>query len=215
MLESNAIHVSDEAAAYDAMISRHGWLLNRPFIDLVSGCGLERARVLDLGTGPGHVPIALARRHSGWEIWAVDASADMLERGRGYAREAGVGDRIHFLQADVTDLPFPAGEFDLVVSNFTLHHIDHPEAFFDEAARMMRDGGKVILKDLLRPSAWKARLLLTFSKHVLRYTDLQLRLYRESLAAALTLEEVRAALRRSRLATQVRRMRRVDFVVAV
>ena len=65
-----------------------------------------------------------------------------------------------------------------------------------------------------RQPRWKAALLLFFSKHVLRYSPLQLHMYRESLAAALTFGEARAALARSRLALgAVRGFRGLDFVI--
>src|SRR5262249_45341063 len=106
------------------------------------------------------------------------------------------------------------GEFDLVISHFTLHHLDCPEEMFNEAARVARPGGRVVIKDLRRQPGWKAALLLGFSRYVLGYNALQLQMYRESMAAGLTLAEVRTALARSRLANaRVRGFRGLDFVI--
>ncbi|MEQ0670059.1 methyltransferase domain-containing protein [Mycobacterium tuberculosis] len=50
---------------------------NRPFYELVSRVGLERARrVVDLGCGPGHLTRYLARRWPGAVIEALDSSPD-------------------------------------------------------------------------------------------------------------------------------------------
>lgn len=214
VLESNTVHVATEAAEYDAMIHRHAWLLNRPFVKLLARLGLARARVLDIGTGPGWIPIELAQRQPGWEIWALDASEDMLARACGHAAAAGVSERIHWVPGNAVDLPFPDGHFDLVISHFTLHHLEHPHELFREAARVTRAGGRVIVKDLLRQPCWKAALLLAFSKYVLGYSPLQLQMYRESIDAALTFDELRLALERSPLAgAQVRGFRGLDFIV--
>lgn len=196
------------------MIRRHAWLLNRPMVTMLSRTGLCRGRVLDIGTGPGWIPTEMAVRHPDWEIWAVDPSPAMLARARCAARSAGVTERIHFVEGDATPLPFEAGAFDLVYSHFTLHHLPRPETLFDEAARVTRGGGRILIKDLLRPLRWKENLLLAFSSLFLGYTPEQLRLYRESLHAALNLQEVRAALKSSRLCmARVSGFRGLDFVI--
>src|SRR5208337_2951091 len=68
VLECSPIHQGQEATAYDAMAQRHAWLFIRPFVRMVSQLGLTQGRVLDLGSGPGWIPIELARRHPAWEI---------------------------------------------------------------------------------------------------------------------------------------------------
>lgn len=214
VLESSPVHEQEEAAEYEAMIRCHGWLLNRPFINLVSRIGLPAAKVLDLGTGVGRIPTELALRHPDWEFWAVDLSEDMLARAHANARQAGVADRIHFVSGSAANVPFASGTFDLVISHFTLHHLDRPEEMLNEAARVARRGGQVIIKDLRRVSRLKAAGLLVFSKHVLRYSPVQLAMYRASLAAALTMAETRELVARSRLATaRVRGFRGVDLVI--
>lgn len=215
VLESSPIPRGEEATEYDRKVRRDGWLMHRRFAALVSQLGLERGRVLDIGTGPGSIPIALALRNPNWEIWGLDASPDMLACARQYAAQAALADRVRFVAGDACALPFAAGYFDLVISHFTLHHIDRPEAMFNEAARVVRGGGKVIIQDLCRPPRWQAALFLAFSKYVLRDTEPQLNMYRESLAAALTMAELRAALRNSQLAmANVRRFRGREFVVS-
>lgn len=217
VLESSPVHEAGEARAYDAMVRRHGWLLNAPFVEMVSRAakGLARGRVLDIGSGPGHIPVALALRHPGWKIVGTDPAADMRAAAAAHAADAGVADRVKFLNGTAEHIPFASGSFDLVISHFALHHVARPERMFDECARVLRGGGKVVIKDLCRQPSWKAALLLAFSRHVLRYDAEQMRMYRESIDAALTFDEARAALNRSKLSmATIRGFRGVDFVIA-
>ncbi len=215
VLESSPVHVDEDAVEYDRMVRRHAWLLNRPFVNMVAGLRLETGRVLDVGTGPGWIPVELALRKPGWEIWALDVSEDMLARARRHAAEAGVADRVHFVHGNATELPFEAGHFDLAVSHFMLHHIERPAELFDELARVTRGGGRIVIKDLARQPRWKAALLLAFSKLALGYSGEQMKMYRESLGSALTVRELREELRCSRLSmAAVRGFRGLDFVVS-
>ncbi len=212
--ESSPIHVDEDATEYEAMVGRHAWLLNWPFVEMLSRMGLRRGRVLDVGTGPGLIPVELARRNPGLEVWALDASENMLEQGRRRAERAGVGERVRFVRGDATDVPFEAGHFDLCTSHFMLHHIERPESLFDEMARVTRGGGRIVIKDLIRQPGWKRRFLLAFSRLALGYSPEQLRMYDESLGSALSVPEVRAALSRSRLSmARVRGFRGLDYVI--
>ena len=114
VLETNPVHEAEEADEYGAMIRRHAWLLNAPMVQMLSKTGLTCGRVLDIGTGPGWIPVELALRHPRWEIWAVDPSQDMLTHAEDAARRAGVAGRMHFIQGEAGKLPFERGMFDLV-----------------------------------------------------------------------------------------------------
>jgi release factor glutamine methyltransferase len=76
-----------------------------------------KPRLLDLGTGSGCLPVALARQLKDADVSAVDVSPDALAVARGNAEKHGVADRIRFLQGDLF-AALPAGEtFDVIVSN--------------------------------------------------------------------------------------------------
>ncbi len=94
-------------------------------IHLNSGLPREKLRIADVGTGSGCLAVALAYELPHTEIFATDISAAALEVARHNAARHNVGDRIHFLQANLldglTDEPVSDGEksgsFDLIVSN--------------------------------------------------------------------------------------------------
>jgi release factor glutamine methyltransferase len=98
-------------------------LVPRPETELLVERGLEiigpldRARILDLGTGTGCIPISLLTEYSDVTAVAVDLSAEALEMARFNANRHGVGDRFTALKGSWFD-PIEAGaRFDLITSN--------------------------------------------------------------------------------------------------
>jgi ubiquinone/menaquinone biosynthesis C-methylase UbiE len=81
-----------------------------------------------------------------------------------------------------------------VVSNSLIHHLPDPPAAFQELARVVAPGGLLFVRDLFRPESQSEvdRLVSTYAAGA---TDRQRQLLGDSLRAALTLEEVRAATR--------------------
>ncbi|MGV3492131.1 MAG: peptide chain release factor N(5)-glutamine methyltransferase [Devosia sp.] len=78
---------------------------------------LDNARILDLGTGTGCIPIAILTEYSDITGIAVDLSAEALEMARFNADRHGVGTRLETRQGSWFD-PVEAGErFDLLTSN--------------------------------------------------------------------------------------------------
>lgn len=213
-LEAHLVPPAAEACAYEGLVDRYGWFLNDPLLRELMGVRRERCRALDLGTGPGWIPVELARRRPNWELWTVDASAEAVAQARTRAAQAGVAGRLHVLHGRVEGLPFEAGSFDLVFSNYTLHHLEHPALLFDEAARVLRSGGQVVVRDLLRPPRWIQAAVPAVARHLLRYRKIQATLLRESLGSSLTIDEVRQEIRRSRLTgARVRQAGALHFVV--
>jgi len=99
-------------------------------------------RVLDVGCGTGVLAERLHRM--GYAVSGVDASAGMLERLRRRAPEVAA------THASATALPFGDGEFDLVLTVATLHHIAEPAAVHSalrEMVRVVSPGGHVIVWD--------------------------------------------------------------------
>jgi release factor glutamine methyltransferase len=98
-------------------------LVPRPETELLVERGLEivgpidGARVLDLGTGTGCIPIALLTEYSDITAVAVDVSSEALEMARFNANRHGVGDRFRTLKGSWFDPLEPGERFDLITSN--------------------------------------------------------------------------------------------------
>jgi SAM-dependent methyltransferase len=138
--------------AYDALSHRllFGSLFG-PIAADVAAVAPVRGRVLDVGCGPGHLSIRLARER-GLEVTGLDIDQAMVERARANAERVGAddGNRPSFLVGDVASLPFPDGSFDLVVSTLSMHHWDDPSAGLAEIARVLSPDGRALIWDLRR-----------------------------------------------------------------
>ena len=109
--------------------------------------GGERS-ILDLGVGTGKFLKEFLKKKSWEKAVGVDFSRQMLMRA-----EKGVLAGCDLVQADIHDLPFENGSFDLVVSSFTLRSVKDREHFFREVRRILSSHGKAAFLCLTRPSS--------------------------------------------------------------
>jgi ubiquinone/menaquinone biosynthesis C-methylase UbiE len=107
----------------------------RALID--SGLLSSETRVLDVGCGTGNYAAAL-RRETGCRMSGIEPSTEMLAR----ARDAAAWDNLE--QGSAESLPFPDASFDLVMSTDVIHHVRDRDAYFHEAFRVLRPGGRIV-----------------------------------------------------------------------
>lgn len=160
---------------------------------------LLRGVALDVGCGPGQIPIMMAARWPGLRITGLDAAPAMIEQARKEAASAGVAISFQVLRLGPhgeARLPFDDAAFDLVTSNSVLHHVADSVAFFDEIARVAKPEGAVLIRDLRRPSAFHRLHVRWFGR---KYSGEMRRLYEASVHAAYTAGELRDLLTESRL----------------
>jgi len=101
----------------------------------LEGCRpIEGKRVLDLGCGPGHYGIALARAGAG-EVLGIDFAEGMIELARQQAQAAGVGDRCTFVVRDFFSYT-PEVPFDYVVVMGVMDYIADPKPFVEKVLSM-------------------------------------------------------------------------------
>jgi ubiquinone/menaquinone biosynthesis C-methylase UbiE len=145
---------AEEAEAYSSAAAQaHLDLLDNTFVDHILSLGVCSGIALDVGTGPGQIPIKLALKLPKLEIVGIDLSEAMLAKARNAAAAAHVESQVRFEIGDARRLPFPDHHFDLVMCNSLLHHAADPLATLNELARVSRPQGALLLRDLRRPSA--------------------------------------------------------------
>ena len=115
------------------------------------------ATVLDVGTGPGTLPLLIAAQSPHLSVSGVDLSAEMIARATAAAdvRATPGASPISFRIADVADLPFDDQSVDLVVSTLSMHHWADPAAGLREVVRVLRPGACAWLYDF-RPTTRRA-----------------------------------------------------------
>ncbi|MFL6091261.1 MAG: class I SAM-dependent methyltransferase [Aeromicrobium sp.] len=107
------------------------------------------AAILDIPCGGG---VALRGLKPGQCVRyvAADISPAMLERTAHAAQERGVEDQVELTEADVHNLQFGDGEFDLVLSFTGLHCFPRPHDAVLELARVTKPGGTLLGSTLVR-----------------------------------------------------------------
>ncbi len=189
-----------DADTYDRLSRKHRFCLDNPFIGKVLSMGIRQGQALDIGCGPGHVAVDLARRCPNMTVYALDLSETMLNLVRRNAEKAGVGHRVVPILGDATRLPFQDQRFQLVVSLHTLHHVPNPELALREIRRVLAPDGAFLVRDLRRPrSPLVTKTLVNGFGALLRYGSEEKRQYWNSLRAALTPEEMAGHVRQAGL----------------
>ena len=177
-VEAHSYAAMDHAEANHSVAER--------FFALGGGHGLT----LDIGTGPGDIPILMAGQRPEGRYVAVDAAWEMLKLARPKISDHHLTGRIALHQVDAKQLPYPTNSFDAVFSNTILHHIPAPVDLLREGWRVLKPGGVLLIRDLYRPPTEAAAWELV-DKHAAGATDAQRQLLFDSLHAALTLVEAR------------------------
>ncbi len=112
--------------------------------------------IADLGAGEGTIALLLAQRAE--RVIAVDSSPKMVEYGTGVARSNGVKN-LEYRLGDLEELPIKNAKVDLALLHQSLHHAMHPQKAIEEARRILRPGGRIVILDLVKHGFEEAREL--------------------------------------------------------
>jgi ubiquinone/menaquinone biosynthesis C-methylase UbiE/DNA-binding transcriptional ArsR family regulator len=112
--------------------------------------------IADLGAGEGLISQLLARRAE--QVWCIDNSPRMVEVGTELAAKNGLAN-LSYKLGDIEAVPLADNSVDLVILSQALHHANHPQRAVDEAHRILRSHGQVVILDLKEHGFEKAREL--------------------------------------------------------
>jgi ubiquinone/menaquinone biosynthesis C-methylase UbiE len=203
VLEQELLDTERDAAEY---ASFDNTAVNDEFVSRVLELAPPRGLVLDLGTGPGDIPLLLAERAPELRIVAVDLSEHMLVLARERVKAARLTHQIEIARLDAKATGFPESHFDMVICNSLVHHSPEPEALLREIARVARPGAALFIKDLHRPET-QAELDHLVATYATGCTDYQRQSFYDSLHAGLTVQEIKAICTRLELRdVEVRRV---------
>jgi phosphatidylethanolamine/phosphatidyl-N-methylethanolamine N-methyltransferase len=126
-----------------------------PIYDLVFGAVFERGRkasiaaaeriggqILEVGVGTG---LSLPDYAAGNRLTGVDLSAPMLRRAKARIAAHQLTNVNGLAVMDAQHLGFRDGVFDVIVAQYVITVVPHPEATLDEFARVLKPGGEIVL----------------------------------------------------------------------
>ena len=125
---------------------------------------LEGGIILDIGTGPGYLPIEIAKASSSIKIVGVDLSRKLIQMARSNALKAGLADRLTFQYGNAGQLGFDNSSFDMVISTGMLHSLRDPVKVLQEIYRVLKAGREAWVFDPAKVVSqvdrqrWKASL---------------------------------------------------------
>jgi len=187
VLEPEVMDDPDQARAYaEADFSEE----NESFVTAFAEFFPEfvEGHLLDLGCGPGDIPIRLARRFPLCRITGVDASLPMIRLAEEAVKAAGLTDRITLRHERYQTFILPE-RVDAVISNSLLHHIPNPLNFWYAVKRFVKPGGAVLVMDLLRPESPDAARAIV-EQYAAGAPSILRRDFYNSLCAAFTEDEI-------------------------
>ncbi len=121
-------------------------VISKPFEDL-----------LDAGCGTGAMLGMFKKDYPDKNYTGIDLSEKMIET----ARKKGL-EEVRFVAGDCENLPFPDNSFDVVTCSMSFHHYPNPEKFFMSLWRVLRPGGRLVLRDMASSSG----LVMWFINHI-------------------------------------------------
>jgi tocopherol O-methyltransferase len=159
--ESLAMHFG----YYDATVRSHDASLLKMNEVLAQAAQIKPSEcVLDAGCGYGGSAIWLARK-LGCRVTGVTLVPRQVERARWFAHQHQVADLVHFERMDFTQTIYPDASFDVVWALESVVHTDRKAAFVQEAYRLLRPGGRLVISEyFLRerpPLSLEERLMLS------------------------------------------------------
>lgn len=113
--------------------------------------------LLDAGCGTGAMLDMFKKDIPDKKYTGIDLSQKIIETAK-RKRLAGV----NFVSGDCENLPFAENSFDVVTCSMSFHHYPNPEKFFQSLKRVLRPGGRLILRDM----ASKSGAMMWFFNHI-------------------------------------------------
>lgn len=191
VLEPELMDDQEQAVAYaraDFSEENQGFVnrFRECFPDLIEG------HVVDLGCGPGDIPIRFVRALPKCRVTGIDAAEPMVRLAEEAARAASLTQQITFLCERFQDVALsePA---DAAISNSLLHHVPNPLQFWFKLKQLVKPGSPVLVMDLLRPESPEAAQAIV-DQYTANEPAVLRRDFYNSLLAAFTEDEVAAQL---------------------
>jgi SAM-dependent methyltransferase len=145
---ASALYAEIRSEAFGEDIGQTGWLTAKEQDLFVAWLGLSpKSRLLDVACGSGGPTLRIAQR-SGCRVSGVDLHGEGIASAKASAKELGLEERAHFLQADAAErLPFADGGFNAVMCIDAINHLPDRSRVLEDWRRVLKPGGQLLLTD--------------------------------------------------------------------
>jgi ubiquinone/menaquinone biosynthesis C-methylase UbiE len=198
--ESGILLDRELAGYYNLMAKRYMRFPCQRVLKRVVARGIKKGKAIDIGTGPGIFPIFISKALPEIRFKGIDLSSVMIDLAKQNAIEAGIDNRIEFEIGSAYSLPVEDHSLDLLLCINTIHHLDRPVDFFNEAARSLKEDGAFVIVDFHRDASFLFVGMFNLIWKAFFGRDPKARKgFIESIQSSYTLKECQGFLEQSRL----------------
>lgn len=142
-IEGFAVSVDKEISRLKAQVE----LFWDKELDLLRKFGLcDGMRILECGSGPGHVLEKLLASFPNSHITGIEVDPFLAQWSRERLKDRGDG-RLDILEQSATHLELPDNSFDFAIARLLLEHLPEPVKAVREARRVLKPGGRGVFID--------------------------------------------------------------------
>ncbi|HEY6082062.1 MAG TPA: bifunctional demethylmenaquinone methyltransferase/2-methoxy-6-polyprenyl-1,4-benzoquinol methylase UbiE [Chitinophagaceae bacterium] len=123
---------------------------------------IQPKMMLDVATGTGDMAIMASKLLQPEKVAGIDISEGMLELGREKIKKAGLSGKISLQWGDSETISFPGGTFDAITVAFGVRNFENLEKGLAEMHRVLKPGGKAVILEFSRPTAFPVKQLFNF-----------------------------------------------------
>jgi SAM-dependent methyltransferase len=147
---ASAAEAAVRRETYGEDMGQSSWLTSDEWLHFADQLRIDASsNVLEVGSGSGGPAVYLASAR-GCRLTGVDINEHGISNAGRLAEARGVSDRVAFRAVDASrPLPFPDGQYDVVVSNDAICHIRDRAGVLRDWFRVLRPGGRALFTDAL------------------------------------------------------------------
>lgn len=155
-------------------------------------------KVLEIGPGPDWIGIWLLKERPDLELTGLEASKDMIRVATNNAKSEGINGQIKYINCFVENMQeLKDNQYDLVISNDSLHHWEDPVKAFKEINRVLKKNGQVFIKDERRDLGIRGKIILHLFGRI--FAGKNWKYWKSSVDASYTPEEIQSFLKESNI----------------
>jgi ubiquinone/menaquinone biosynthesis C-methylase UbiE len=154
-MTSEITYWNNDAANYDKR-AKKSHKAYQAIIELIQNEISTDMDVLDMGTGTGEIPVNIYGNAR--SIDAVDFSPEMIQIAQEKADKNEIKN-VRFFVRDSSRLSYKDNSFDVILIINLLHVVPNPEKVINEAKRLVKNEGKIIIASFLNDENLRSRLI--------------------------------------------------------